>query len=229
MTESWTGPLLTAETREYLTRELGRTIVVCGAMATDIKVLEPQITRSVAINMNGKPVAPQKLLYATDELDLAIFSATVWERDGLSGWNTYQNPRRIDYYAAPHALRRALGRLGSIYTAPIDAFRPSPDYPGQYVSDASVYPNGEYQVTVHDMLSYIYQASHMIRVEGTRSGSPPRGNDLSRIKELPLVEPPVAPPEGWWQHWERGHRSLHDLVLGMDTIISNTAIQTPGS
>jgi len=119
-----------SQNREQLERyNSSEEFLFVGARTSNIETLVPRTPSTMARLENGEMLPPTKAVFATEHLDVAIFAAAVWSRDGWSGWHTYDDDQRIphEFYAAPVVLRDALlGDGGSVYVVEKNALRTLP-------------------------------------------------------------------------------------------------------
>ncbi len=107
-----------------------------GCRTGGLSELEPCITSTVALNTDGSPIPPERLLFATRSLQLAIFAGSVWSKDGWSGWHTFEDECHM-FFAAPSVLEAALKVGGYVCRVSEAGFEPGP-LPGEYVSRQTV-------------------------------------------------------------------------------------------
>jgi hypothetical protein len=123
--------------------------LLVGAAVNGLIHLEPRQPVTLAIDGNTEnPLTPVSAVFATGSMDVSNFCASVYSRDGWSGWNTYENKdctgEEYEFFAAPHVLRRAIlamrsGIEGSAYRVKSDRFEPYKPIPGQFIAtDESV-------------------------------------------------------------------------------------------
>ncbi len=147
----------------------------------------------------GSRLKPVCAVFATTSLEVAIFCAAVYSRDGWSGWNTYEDPTGDhdalhEFFAAPRVLRKAMiamheGREGSVYRVKRDSFQPYEPLPGQFIStEESVPVVDEYPVSIIDMGQTIVRAAQLLRTNEARPGFMKR-----ELPEISLKPPPHYP------------------------------------
>lgn len=143
-----------------------------GAPQKGIEKLVPHQSKTHTTSPSGEQATPIEALFATSHLEVAIFAAAVWSRDGWSGWHTYDasSPVSHEFYAAPVVLRDALlGNGGSVYLVERQPFEPYLDFPDQYFTEEpAVEPIDEYPVTIHDMRWKVVEAAWLRKLGTTR-------------------------------------------------------------
>jgi hypothetical protein len=187
-------------------------LLVHGSPHRGLKQLIAFDGGTLALDEDGRPIASAETIYSTRSTALAVFVATVWSRDGLSGWHSYLEPGGevwFQFFAAPYVLRQALDAAGSIYLVSADDFLPHRQLACQWVLRDNLRATRvveEIPVTVWDMDTRIWQSAHLARNQNTyrpTTGNGPHLNAArlrSRARDLRHVLP--LPPEftNWYEY-----------------------------
>jgi hypothetical protein len=152
--------------------------LLVGARTNGLTHIETNQPVTLALDELGKPVDPLSAVFASRSLEVAIFCAAVYSRDGWSGWNTYNaadsDGQQYEFFAAPHVLRRAVmamhkGKAGSAYRVRPVGFEPYGPIPGQYVcTGKDVIVEDEYRVDLMDMRQDIVNTAYLPRADRAR-------------------------------------------------------------
>lgn len=99
-----------------------------GSPTASIEEFVPQAVQSRAEH-NGTPIkyGDEKYVFATANIDVAIFAAVVFKRAGSSGWytNQYEDGRiEFTFHASPEAKAAAEKATGYVYALPRRSFAP---------------------------------------------------------------------------------------------------------
>jgi|GEM_PF-1182998 len=187
--------------------------LLVGATTNGLEYLERRQPQTLAMDTHkAKPLVSPTAVFATRSVEVAIFCATVYSRDGWSGWYSYSESdgsgELYEFFAAPRCLGRAVlaqqqGVEGSVYRARPTGFKPYRAIPGQFVAihgDVSVVD--EYRVDITDMRQRIANAAHLARLDSPRleltRPQPPQLDTeflLSCAKEDPPGYDGLAPTE----------------------------------
>lgn len=128
-----------------------------GSQVKGIRELEPRITDGRTETEAGI-VYPEDMpaISATDNIDIAIFTATVWKRgSGSSGWySTYENGvAKATFNATEGVIRAALEpeAYGYVYVLPRRSFSRSQEMPAELRSYRPVVPVAVVRVHATDL------------------------------------------------------------------------------
>jgi hypothetical protein len=128
-----------------------------GSQNGELAQLRPTDSGSKRYNtVTGEVSTAEKCVYATADLDLAIFIATIWRRIGASGWSTNgitEDSVEFKFHASELAIKEASkpSNLGFVYVLDKNHFKRDLQNPYELISTSAVEPYALVKVTAYDL------------------------------------------------------------------------------
>lgn len=128
-----------------------------GSSVADLDELEPRVTPSKAEGQAGEAwVQNTPVVSATENVDVAIFAATVWKRGvGTSGWYSNGSGRDAKFiFTATKGVIEVAVRpetVGYVYVLPKCGFSATVEIPAEFQSEQAAKPVAVVSVRATDL------------------------------------------------------------------------------